>query len=227
MYQRSGKRQNAAKTRAHGSRTAVKHHGGRPTLAEAQRRQERLLDVAGAMFMELGYDGTSIDAVAEGAGMSKRTVYARYADKSALFRAVLRRLIERWLAPLCQFEASTAALEPTLKEIGRHLLTSALAPGAVRLHRILVAEAERQPGFGALAHDEGMRPAIRAIATILRRHAERLNVTDFERAAEQFVSLAIDHNLRLATLGIETPQREIETRVEAAVDLFLAGTLRR
>ena len=70
-------------------------------------------------------------------------------------------------------------------------------------------------------------PAIRAIATILRRHAERLNVTDFERAAEQFVSLAIDHNLRLATLGIETPQREIETRVEAAVDLFLAGTLRR
>ena len=64
--------------------------GGRPTVAEAQRRQAYLIDVAGAMFMKLGFDGTSIDAVADAAAMSKRTVYARYADKSELFSAVLR-----------------------------------------------------------------------------------------------------------------------------------------
>lgn len=210
-----------------GAAAVARGQGGRPTAAEARRRQEHLLDVAGAMFMKLGFDGTSIDAVAEAAGMSKRTVYARYADKSALFSAVLRRLIARWLAPICRFEASTDALEPTLMEIGRHLLTSALAPSAVRVHRIIVAEAERQPAFGRLAHTEGCQPAVRAIAAVLRRHRDRLRLVDFETAAQQFMSLVIDHPLRLACLGVETDAAAIELRVAAAVDLFLGGALKR
>jgi AcrR family transcriptional regulator len=210
-----------------GAASVAKGPGGRPTAAEARRRQEHLLDVAGAMFMRLGFDGTSIDAVAEAAGMSKRTVYARYADKSALFSAVLRRLIARWLAPICRFEASTDALEPTLMEIGRHLLASALAPSAVSVHRIIIAEAARQPAFGRLAHTEGCQPAVRAIAAVLRRHRERLRIADFETAAQQFISLVIDHNLRLACLGVETKAGDIEPRVVAAVDLFLNGALKR
>src|SRR6202047_1320610 len=74
--------------------------GGRPTREEAVRRDARLLDVATKLFMERGFDGTSIDAVAETAGVSKPTVYARYHDKRELFAAVLRGRIRRWLAPL-------------------------------------------------------------------------------------------------------------------------------
>src|ERR1700726_2894989 len=74
--------------------------GGRPTREEAVRRDARLLDVATKLFMERGFDCTSIDAVAETAGVSKPTVYARYRDKRDLFTAVLRATIQRWLAPL-------------------------------------------------------------------------------------------------------------------------------
>src|SRR6202165_4548623 len=74
--------------------------GGRPTREEAVKRDARLLDVATKLFMERGFDGTSIDAVAETAGVSKPTVYARYQDKRDLFVAVLRATIQRWLAPL-------------------------------------------------------------------------------------------------------------------------------
>src|ERR1700721_2318223 len=74
--------------------------GGRPTREEAVRRDARLLDVATRLFMERGFDCTSIDAVAETAGISKPTVYARYHDKRDLFTAVLRATIQRWLAPL-------------------------------------------------------------------------------------------------------------------------------
>src|SRR5437016_12905943 len=74
--------------------------GGRPTRQEATRRDLRLLDVATTLFMERGFDGTSIDAVAEAAGVSKPTVYARYHDKRDLFAAVLRGRIQDWLAPL-------------------------------------------------------------------------------------------------------------------------------
>ena len=165
------------------------------------------------MFMRLGYDGTSIDAVAEAAAMSKRTVYAHYTDKSALFGAVLRRLIERFLVPITSFQSRTDALEPTLMAIGRHLLQSVLAPGAVSLHRAIIAESQRQPQFGRLAHAEGRKPAVQAIATVLRRHRARLRVTDFPRAAAQFLSLVIDDSLCLATLGIEEDARSIEARV--------------
>ena len=54
----------------------VLSRGGRPTRAEAEKRQQHLIETAGAMFMKFGFDGTSMDSVAEAAGMSKRTVYA-------------------------------------------------------------------------------------------------------------------------------------------------------
>lgn len=79
------------------SRTGIKvlerRAGGRPTREEAEARDARLLDVATRLFMERGFDGTSIDAVAEAAGISKPTVYARYDDKRDLFAAVLRKRI--------------------------------------------------------------------------------------------------------------------------------------
>src|SRR6185437_305435 len=196
--------------------------GGRPTVADAQRRQAYLIEIAGAMFMKLGFDGTSIDAVAEAASMSKRTVYARYKDKGELFSAVLRDLIERWLVPITRFQSSDAALEPMLLEIARHLLTSALAPQAVSLHRIIISEAERRPEFGRLANSEGRQAGVRAIAAALERHRARLRVDDLEHAAEQFISLVIDSSLRRAALGIRR-DRDIEARIRAAVDLFLNG----
>jgi hypothetical protein len=114
-----------------------------------------------------------------------------------------------------------------LVEIGRHLLTSALAPEAVSLNRIIIAESERRPEFGLLAYAEGRRPAIRAIAAALAWHAPRLRVDDLEGAANQFMSLIIEHSLRMASLGISPSPDEAEARVCAAVDLFLNGAVRR
>jgi TetR/AcrR family transcriptional regulator, mexJK operon transcriptional repressor len=173
--------------------------------------------------MKSGFDGTSVDAVAEAAGVSKRTVYARYRDKNELFSAVLRNLIDRWLVPIKQFESSKGELEPMLIEIGRHLLSSALAPQAVSLHRIIIGESERRPQFGRLANAEGLQPAIQAIAAALRRHAEKLRTDDLERAAGHFLSLVVDSSLRLAAMGLSSRASHIERRVSEAVDLFLYG----
>ena len=44
---------------------------GRPPYPGGGRRDARLLDIATTLFMERGFDGTFIDAVAEAAGVSK------------------------------------------------------------------------------------------------------------------------------------------------------------
>lgn len=66
---------------------------GRPQRTGASGRSKRgsILDAAVELFLELGFDQTSMDAVAARAGVSKTTVYAHFGDKLELFRAVIAR----------------------------------------------------------------------------------------------------------------------------------------
>lgn len=62
-----------------------------------ERRRPQVLDAALELFLEHGYDGTSMDAVAQAAGVTKPVVYACFPGKEELFRALLRREEERIL----------------------------------------------------------------------------------------------------------------------------------
>jgi AcrR family transcriptional regulator len=201
--------------------------GGRPKIAETEQRDEHILCAAGETFLRFGFDGTSMDAVAEAARISKRTLYARYPDKTRLFKAVLRDLINRWLIPIDQFESEHGELEDTLLALARHLTAFALTPQCVGVGRIIIAESERHPEFGRLGNEAGKRHAIHAIVSILRRHQTELRPLDLDMAAEQFMSLAVDTNLRQAYWGMKPSAEQIERWVRASVDLFLAGIKRR
>ncbi|RTM14114.1 MAG: TetR/AcrR family transcriptional regulator, partial [Bradyrhizobiaceae bacterium] len=69
----------ATRTRAAAPRReAQKSRGGRPTKSAAIERDQRLIEVATRLFLDRGFDATSLDAVAEAARVSKPTVYSRY-----------------------------------------------------------------------------------------------------------------------------------------------------
>ena len=73
---------------------AIKSKGGRPSLEDIPRRNEHLLEVATDNFIRLGFNAATLDRIAAEAGVAKRTIYARYPDKQALFFVVMRRLSE-------------------------------------------------------------------------------------------------------------------------------------
>jgi TetR/AcrR family transcriptional repressor of mexJK operon len=201
-----------------------------PTREEAEARDVRLLDVATRLFMERGFDDTSIDAVAEAAGLSKPAVYARYHDKRDLFAAVLRGWIRRWLAPVSAAaeaeatETSPKSIETTLHELGRHTVAYTLAPEAGALQRILSAQAVQFPELAKLAMDEGWLRAVRGVASILRQSAARghIKVDDPELAADMFLNLVLGHPERLAFYSIATDPKTAERNRKAAVDFFLS-----
>ncbi len=204
--------------------------GGRPRRDEAEAREARLLEVATAMFIERGFDATTIDAVAEAAGVAKRTLYARYSDKAALFAAVLHQLIERWLVPFSTFEADASMpLEAALTGLARHVLEASLRPEAIAVQRILSAQASRFPELARMGFEEGGLKAVHTTAALLRRHVARgaIDVESPELAAEQFLSLVTGSSFRRALLGLPPDQDEIERRIKSGVSLFLDGARRR
>jgi AcrR family transcriptional regulator len=65
-----------------------------------ERRRPEVLDAALELFLEGGYQGTSMEAVARAAGVTKPVVYACFDSKDQLFRSLLAREEERILAEI-------------------------------------------------------------------------------------------------------------------------------
>ena len=211
--------------------TAKRGSGGRPTREEAARREARIVEVATRLFIERGFDGTSIDAVAEDAGVSKPTLYARYQDKRALFEAVLQDRIREWLAPLsAATEAQALRATPldaatVLDELSRNLLDRSQAPGAAALTRCIAAQAIQFPNLAKLAYEEGWLRGVQAVGGLLGVMAEQgqIAVDDPEIAADLFLNLIMGRSSKQALYGIEVDPEAQEKRRRAAVALFLAG----
>ena len=83
-------------------RTRAKGGGARKRAAHLgpERRRPEVLDAALKLFLEGGYEGTSMEAIARAAGVTKPVVYACFPGKEQLFRALLRREEERILAEI-------------------------------------------------------------------------------------------------------------------------------
>jgi TetR/AcrR family transcriptional repressor of mexJK operon len=207
-----------------------RHTGGRPSQEEAARRDERLLEIAAAMFLERGFDATSIDAVAEAASVGKATLYARYKDKGELFAAVFQRQIDRWLATgEASLASAPAGVEEALLAMARRMVTAALTPEAVAINRIVIAQATRFPDIARLVHREGWQRSNAMVAAVLDHYVRdgQIAVEDSGLAADLFLSLVIGRQTRLAMLGIDTAPEQIDQRLRAAVALFLNGVVPR
>ncbi len=207
---------------------APARRGGRPTRAAAAELGERIIAVATGLFLSDGFGATSIEAVASSCRISKRTFYHRFRDKPDLFRAVVRRLIAGWSRP---FEARLVAggtLEDVLDAAARQMLAAALSPEALKLYRLLIAEAPRFPELARIIA-ESSAAANERLAEIFAREAElgTLAVGDPRFAAEQFVNLVIAGPRRRALgLGPAMSAAELEAWARRSVALFLDGARR-
>jgi AcrR family transcriptional regulator len=57
---------------------------------QAEESRQRILDAARSLFMKRGYAGTTVDAIAEGAGLSPKTVTAVFGSKLGVLTELLR-----------------------------------------------------------------------------------------------------------------------------------------
>lgn len=205
---------------------------GRPRRELAGEVEERILDAAGRVFLERGFEGASVDEIAEVARAGKPTIYARFPGKEALFAAVVLRKV-RHVGALETIAETAGPIETRLTALAGALLNKALALETVALMRSTIAEARRFPELASsvsrMARERGTELVARLLGELAQSDetralpafaAEQLEVT-----ARRFTDLVVLPMMIRALFGedLAALRAEIAPHVSTAVPFFLAA----
>lgn len=103
----------------------------RTRIQEANRRL--ILDAALDVFSAYGYRGSTIDQIAEKAGMSKPNLLYYFKRKQDIYVSVLEDTLEQWLAPLTELDPDGEPIEELRRYVSAKLVMSKKRPEASRL----------------------------------------------------------------------------------------------
>jgi TetR/AcrR family transcriptional repressor of mexJK operon len=178
---------------------------GRPTGDERAVRREQILDAAIDLFLESGYGGVTLDALAAQARVTKRTIYAYVGDKAAVFEAVVSRL---------SLEVLPDGRSDGLEALAIRLVMTLHSDVAIGLHRMVIAEASQFPELAAGFYASGPERYMDRLSDVIA-----VDMPDSAVTAEQLFALLLGEPHRRRLLGLEpAPSRaRAEVLARAAV----------
>jgi AcrR family transcriptional regulator len=148
---------------------------------EAKSTRERILDVALDLFIEKGYDKTSLREIAEPLGFSKAALYYHFASKEDILMALHMRLHELGLDALAQMadqEPSVARWAELLEQLVDQMLAN---------RKIFLLHERNQAAFEAMHREEHDAKHVDLQEQVRRVLAdERLSVRDRVRMSASF-----------------------------------------
>ena len=193
--------------------------------AENDARAEFLLDVAAQSFLEKGYEATSVGAIARRAHASKETFYTKFNSKSELFRAVMRRLMDRFVSDLGSVLASDRGPDKALTAFGTLMLERMVSDEGVGMQNIIFMEARRFPEVADIFYELGPRRTVDALTAYFESQVKKgtLRKMDTGVAATHFMALLTTDMMMLRSLGYlgKPTSEEKSRRIHSAVDVFL------
>jgi TetR/AcrR family transcriptional repressor of mexJK operon len=198
----------------------------RPGRPKSEQKGEAILHAAGELFLSAGYQGTSMDAVAQRAGVSKQTVYSHFANKEELFKACIRGKVTGY-----GFDETTADgavdLRGALLSIARQFVDLMFDPEVIAMHRVVMAEAASQPRIAELFFDSGPRRTKASVCAFLQQQVEagKLQIPPDRvlYAAVQLLNTAVGMYQMSLWLGLlhSVDADEVNAHLDRVVDDFL------
>ena len=191
--------------------------------AEAKRAQIRA--AAQQLFLEGGYAGTSTDAIARAAGVSKETLYRHYPSKDELLTDVLRHFFNAALPADLSLELhGMDDLRATLERLVRSVLAHIMTPAYIGLLRVIVSEAPHAPQLADIFRASVPVRGMDLIGGLLRAAHERglIPALDFETATRMLIGSVLTYAILDGLFAVNGPPRVPgEERQRAIVGLFL------
>lgn len=150
---------------------------GRPKDAQ---KEEAILAAATALFLQQGYQRTTMADIARKAKVSKQTVYSHFGAKEALLEQMIRSQVEQYFLrlPLAKEDSFTAHLEA----LALGFLHLILDPETLAMQRLIIAEAKNQPELGQLFYDNGPRLVMEKMCALLE--SQRAQLPAMQESAE-------------------------------------------
>lgn len=196
--------------------------------SDRDARREAILDVAAEVFLEEGYDATSMSTIASKVGGSKSTLYNYFKSKEELFVAHVERYCG-WLgSEMFQLlDEEVGDLRAALTRLGRRYVTNVMSERNMRHFRLIATASERSPDIGRTFYEVGPLRGARLLGGFLARMKleGRIEIEDPIVAAHQFIALCQNRMLKARLvnyIGEPTPA-EVDAEVATAVATFMAA----
>jgi TetR/AcrR family transcriptional regulator, mexJK operon transcriptional repressor len=201
---------------------------GRPTLQDASLKSERLMTVATEYFVRHGFNGTTIDAIAQAADMGKQAVYTRFTDKERLFSAVIQRLKEKAVFTEMPSDDGSPVAQGLPRRI-RAIFEDANRPYSMTVSKLAMREGRRFPDLVPLMLEGTAERYTRPLSAYLeaRKAAGELREIDTLEAATMCVDLIIAEIMLSVCTDIPISDDRIQACAGKIAEFALKGIAAR
>lgn len=189
-------------------------------VAKTSPKQEQILAGALPVFLKHGYERTSMDRVAEAAGVSKQTLYSYFKDKEGLFMAIAERMAQEkfrlvWSKPL------EGEPKQVLRRLAEGICSEVEHEEYLYFMRLVMAESGKRPELGQLMIKNLAKPAIKILADYLQQQ-QQLKLKDPEAVAWIFVGTIIYYILNQEALhGKPIMPMKGDRLIDQLIDLII------
>jgi len=186
-----------------------------PQSARGRARLAKILDAATDLFLKVGYEQTSIDAILLQSGGSKSTLYAYFPTKEDLFRAVIDNVVDNSdLGAALEVGVNARAVLTEFAVVRQRVVLSARHRSVLRL---VIAERERFPDLAQIYWERGPHRSSRHLVTYFEalRNRDVLAIDDAEEAAEFFIGMLFQRWLKPLYYTDAPPPSELALRARA------------
>lgn len=185
---------------------------GRPTAAERRAREREILSASLGVFLRSGFGDATVDELAAAAKVTKRTLYAYFGDKDALFAAMVKDLA-------VTVSLDTASDHGNLSSLAGRIVFRVHSDELVGLHRLVIAEAGRFPELARVLHSQG---DARHIARLAEHIRDERGVSSAP-LAEPLFSLLLGERHRRRLLGLDPAPTSEQAAAHAGESLAQLG----
>jgi TetR/AcrR family transcriptional regulator len=181
----------------------------RPETRIQREKREIILDAALDIFSNHGFSGSTVDQIAEAAGMSKPNLLYYYRGKEEIYASLLHRLLDTWLAPLMEMAADGDPVRELRNYIRRKIEMARDFPRESRLFANEILQGA--PRIMAMLTDE-LKPLVDEKAAVIQQWMR-----------EGKLAKADPHHLIFAVWATTQHYADFDTQVRAVLGTDRGG----
>lgn len=187
-------------------------------------KRQKILNIAGDLFRDQGFDAVSMSEISKQVGGSKATLYNYFTSKEEIFVEVMLGSAQMLCSNVFEVLDHDLPLREKLIRSGTEYLTFILSKEMVAIRRMVLQQAAKTD-IGKQVFERGIKKGWMHLATLLDEmvKAGQLKPMDSWRAAMQFRGLLDAELVDRRMLGVDdhSSRKMIKANVIAAVDMFL------